>query len=177
VIVALVITPEGFPLAYEVMDGNRSDKTTLREFLDKIEELYGQARRVWLMDRGIPTEKLLEEIRAQRPNTYYLSGGDTAGSGEEVREAVAGSARKERDAVEVKLFAQDGESICAGEERTAAGERDRDATQEAGALAAQAARDAAELPEAGSVADPHWRGQDGGGPCLWVRQDSLAERW
>jgi transposase len=55
-IVALVITPEGFPLAYEVMDGNTSDKTTLRGFLAKIEELYGKARRVCLMDRGVPTE-------------------------------------------------------------------------------------------------------------------------
>jgi transposase len=64
VIVALVITPEGFPLAYEVMEGNTSDKTTLRGFLGKIEELYGQARRVWLMDRGVPTEAVLKEMRA-----------------------------------------------------------------------------------------------------------------
>jgi hypothetical protein len=46
VVVALVITPEGFPLAYEVMDGNTSDRTTLRGFLDRIETSYGQARRV-----------------------------------------------------------------------------------------------------------------------------------
>jgi transposase len=63
VVVALVITPEGFPLAYEVMDGNTSDKTTLRGFLEKIESLYGKARRVWLMDRGIPTEAILQEMR------------------------------------------------------------------------------------------------------------------
>jgi transposase len=61
--VALVITPEGFPLAYEVMDGNTSDKTTLRGFLSKIEVLYGKARRVWLMDRSIPTEAILAEMR------------------------------------------------------------------------------------------------------------------
>jgi len=52
VVIALVVTPEGFPLAYEVMPGNTSDKTTLRAFLKKIEELYGKARRVWVMDRG-----------------------------------------------------------------------------------------------------------------------------
>jgi hypothetical protein len=62
VVVALVITPEGFPLAYEVMDGNTSDKTTLRGFLEKIESLYGKARRVWLMDRGIPTEAILARL-------------------------------------------------------------------------------------------------------------------
>jgi len=39
-----VITPTGLPLAYEVMDGNTSDKTTLRSFLGKIESLYGKAR-------------------------------------------------------------------------------------------------------------------------------------
>jgi len=53
VVVALVVTPEGFPLAYEVLAGNTSDKTTLEEFLKKIEEQYGKAERIWVMDRGI----------------------------------------------------------------------------------------------------------------------------
>jgi transposase len=74
VVVALVITPEGFPLAYEVMDGNTSDKTTLRGFLIKIEELYGKARRVWLMDRGIPTETVLQEMREADRQMFYLVG-------------------------------------------------------------------------------------------------------
>jgi len=52
VVIALIITPEGFPLAYEVLPGNTSDKTTLRSFLRKIEEQYGRAERIWLMDRG-----------------------------------------------------------------------------------------------------------------------------
>src|SRR6266567_2691346 len=63
VVIALVMTPTGLPMAYEVMDGNTSDKSTLRGFLDKIEGMYGKARRVWLMDRGIPTEALLKEVR------------------------------------------------------------------------------------------------------------------
>jgi transposase len=57
------MTPTGLPLAYEVMDGNTSDKSTLRSFLDKIEGLYGKARRISLMDRGIPTEAILAEMR------------------------------------------------------------------------------------------------------------------
>lgn len=65
VVVALVVTPEGFPVAYEVMPGNTADCATLRAFLDKIERLYGKARRVWLMDRGIPTEDTLKELRAR----------------------------------------------------------------------------------------------------------------
>jgi transposase len=74
VVVALVITPEGFPLAYEVMDGNTSDKTTLRGFLEKIEGLYREARRVWLMDRGIPTEAILAEMREAERDMFYLVG-------------------------------------------------------------------------------------------------------
>src|SRR5271157_5878753 len=61
VVVALVVTPEGLPLAYEILPGNTSDKTTLRDFLERIERQYGKARRVWLMDRGVPTEEVLAE--------------------------------------------------------------------------------------------------------------------
>jgi hypothetical protein len=58
-VIALVVTPDGFPLAYEVMNGNTSDRTTLRDFMKKIEETYGKAQRVWVMDRGIPSEAIL----------------------------------------------------------------------------------------------------------------------
>ena len=56
VVTALVVTPDGLPLAYEVMAGNTSDNTTLADFLAKIEDQYGRSDRVWIMDRGIPTE-------------------------------------------------------------------------------------------------------------------------
>jgi hypothetical protein len=74
VVIALVVTPEGLPLAYEVMSGNTSDRTTLREFLNKIEAQYGKARRVWIMDRGIPTEEVLTEMRQSEVPIYYLVG-------------------------------------------------------------------------------------------------------
>ena len=54
---ALVVTPEGLPLAYETLAGNTSDRKTLRGFLDQIERLYGKARRIWVMDRGIPPDE------------------------------------------------------------------------------------------------------------------------
>jgi transposase len=54
VVIALIVTPEGFPLAYEVLPGNTADKTTLSDFLKKIEDQYGKAQRIWIMDRGIP---------------------------------------------------------------------------------------------------------------------------
>jgi transposase len=74
VIVALVVTPEGLPLAYEMLPGNTSDKTTLRAMLAKVRLRYGAAERIWLMDRGIPTEEVLSEMRASTPPVYYLVG-------------------------------------------------------------------------------------------------------
>src|SRR5947209_10022746 len=67
VVIALVVTPDGLPLAYEVLPGNTADCTTLRSFLDKITQQYGRARRVWVMARGIPTEAVLAEMRAADP--------------------------------------------------------------------------------------------------------------
>src|SRR5437588_12684316 len=74
VVIALIVTPEGFPLAYEVLAGNTSDKTTLKDFLTKIETQYGKAQRIWIMDRGIPTEKTLQEMRQSDPPVLYLVG-------------------------------------------------------------------------------------------------------
>jgi len=72
VVIALIVTPEGFPLGYDVLPGNTLDKTTLRLFLDKIESMYGKARRVWVMDRGIPTEETLSFMREN--GLHYLVG-------------------------------------------------------------------------------------------------------
>jgi transposase len=63
ILIALVVTPEGFPIDYDVLPGNTSEKTTLTDLLSKIEKQYGKARRVWLMDRGIPTEESLSLMR------------------------------------------------------------------------------------------------------------------
>ncbi len=109
VIVALVITPQGFPLAYEVLDGNTSDKTTLRGFLTKIENLYGKARRVWLMDRGVPTEAVLQEMREAERQMFYLVGTPKARVSKYEKQWLDLPWQKVRDSVEVKLFSQDGE--------------------------------------------------------------------
>src|SRR5262249_20498569 len=74
VVIALIVTPEGFPLAYEVLPGNTADNTTLRAFLQKIETQYGKADRIWVMDRGIPTEEVLSEMRQADPPVCYLVG-------------------------------------------------------------------------------------------------------
>ena len=72
VVIALIVTPEGFPLSYEVLAGNTADSTTLSEFLDRIEQRYGRANRIWVMDRGIPTEDSLAKMR--RIGASYLVG-------------------------------------------------------------------------------------------------------
>jgi hypothetical protein len=74
VVVALVVTPEGLPLAYEMLPGNTADKTTLRDMLATIQRRYGKAERIWVMDRGIPTEEVLAELRAADPQVRYLVG-------------------------------------------------------------------------------------------------------
>ncbi len=71
-VIGLILTPEGFPLAYEVLAGNTSDKSTLRDFLARIETQYGKAPRIWVMDRGIPTEEVLSEMRQSDPVVPYL---------------------------------------------------------------------------------------------------------
>jgi transposase len=109
VVIALVITPEGFPLAYEVLDGNTSDRTTLRGFLDQIETTYGQARRVWIMDRGIPTEALLQEMRDPARQMFYLVGTPKGRVNQHEKKWLDLPWQHVRESVQVKLYEEEGE--------------------------------------------------------------------
>jgi len=109
VIIALIVTPEGFPLAYEVMDGNTSDKTTLKDFLQKIEQQYGKAQRIWIMDRGIPTEEVLQEMRQSDPPVLYLVGTPKGRLTALEKELAALPWQQAREGIEVKLLPQSGE--------------------------------------------------------------------
>ena len=109
VVIALVVTPEGFPLAYEVLAGNTLDKTTLREFLHKIETQYGKAERFWVMDRGVPTEKVLSEMRQSTPPVYYLVGTSKGRLTQLEKELLSLPFKVVRPGVEVKLLAQEQE--------------------------------------------------------------------
>jgi hypothetical protein len=109
VVIAVVLSPEGFPLADEVMPGNTSDKTTLKLFLEKIQAQYGQAKRIWIMDRGIPTEETLQDMRQSDPPVSYLVGTPRA-RWEQFREEFEKVPwQKLRATVEVKLLAHGGE--------------------------------------------------------------------
>lgn len=117
VIVALIVTPEGFPLAYEVLAGNTADKTTLRGFLKKIEQQYGKASRIWVMDRGIPTEEVLGEMRRSDPPVYYLVG-TPKGRLSRMEERLTGLPWQQvRDGVEVKLLSEEGEVYVLAQSR------------------------------------------------------------
>jgi hypothetical protein len=117
VVIALIVTPEGFPLAYEVLAGNTADNTTLRGFLKKIEAQYGKAERIWVMDRGIPTEEVLAEMRQSDPPVYYLVGTPKGRLSRYEKALTERPWHKVRDGVEVKLLPQDNEVYVLAQSR------------------------------------------------------------
>ena len=117
VVIALVVTPEGLPLAYEVLAGNTADSTTLKDFLARIERQYGKARRVWCMDRGVPTEEVLAQMRASDPPVHYLVG-TPKGRLTRLEGALLDKPwHVARPEVRVKLLAQDSELYVFAESR------------------------------------------------------------
>ena len=117
VVIALVVTPEGLPLAYEVLPGNTADSTTLKDFLARIERQYGKARRVWCMDRGVPTEEVLAQMRASDPPVHYLVG-TPKGRLTRMEEALLDKPwHIARPEVRVKLLEQDSELYVFAESR------------------------------------------------------------
>ena len=109
IVIALIVTPEGLPLAYEVLPGNTNDSTTLRTFLAKIEHQYGKAQRIWCMDRGIPTEAVLAEMRRSEPPVQYLVGTPKGRLNKLEKSLVTKPWHSARAGVKVKLLPQDNE--------------------------------------------------------------------
>jgi hypothetical protein len=109
VVIALVGTPEGLPLAYEILPGNTADNTTLQGFLQQIEARYGKAHRVWLMDRGIPTEAVLTQMRGSDPPVNYLVGTPKGVLTALEKDLLDRPWETVRAGVQVKLLPQDGE--------------------------------------------------------------------
>ncbi|NKB15684.1 MAG: IS1634 family transposase [Sphingomonadales bacterium] len=110
VVIALIVTPQGFPIAYEVLVGNTADKTTLRDFLEKIQTQYGKADRIWVMDRGIPTEEVLQEMRESDPPVSYLVGTPKGRLTTLEKDLLPCPWKNVRPNVQVKLLAKDGET-------------------------------------------------------------------
>jgi len=109
VVIALIVTPQGFPLAYEVLPGNTADNTTLSDFLARIEAQYGKANRIWVMDCGIPTESVLATMRQADPPVSYLVG-TPKGRLSKLEQTLLGLPwQSVRPGVDVKLLAKDDE--------------------------------------------------------------------
>jgi len=106
VVLALVVSPEGFPLAYEVFDGNRRDVTTVTEILDVVEATYGRAQRVWVVHRGLVSEQNLETLRARQ--AQYLVGTPRAQLKTFERELVTRDWHQVREEVEEQWVAGPG---------------------------------------------------------------------
>ena len=110
IVIALVLSTEGFPLAYKVLPGNTIDNQTLRAFLADIEKQYGKAKRLWLMDRGIPTEEVLAEMRASKPPASYLVGTPKGRLTKYEERLLKEDWHQAREGVDVKLLTDEGET-------------------------------------------------------------------
>jgi transposase len=78
-------------------------------FLEKIEAQYGKAQRIWIMDRGIPSEAVLAEMRASDPPVWYLVGTPRAWARQTRAQWESLPWQKVKETVEVKLFREEGE--------------------------------------------------------------------
>jgi transposase len=117
IVIALIVTPEGLPLAYEVLPGNTNETKTLRSFLAKIEHQYGKAQRIWCMDRGIPTEEVLAEMRRSEPPVQYLVGTPKGRLSRLEQSLTTKPWHSARAGVKVKLLPEDGELYVFAESR------------------------------------------------------------
>lgn len=121
VVIALVVTPEGLPLAYEMLPGNTADKTTLRWMLDKVQTRFGKAERVWVMDRGIPTEEVLEQLRHGGERVRYLVGTPKGRLTRYEAQLCEKPWKMVHPELRVKLLPQDGEVYVLAESAARAG--------------------------------------------------------
>ena len=101
VCIALVVTTDGIPLGYEVFAGNRHDSTTVEEIVTSVERKYGQANRIWVLDRGMVSEQNLKFVRAREGR--YIVGTPKATLRRFEQQLVEQNWDEVQDGVEVKL--------------------------------------------------------------------------
>ena len=171
VVIALVVTRDGYPLGYEVFDGNTADVTTVQGIITKVEEQHGKAQRIWVMDRGNTSEANLAFIRERQ--SHYIVGTPKAQMGRFAGAITEGGWQEVREGIEVKLakhaVAGSSESyiLCRSRERAAKEQSMAKRFQERmeaglGKLADAAAkgrlRDAATAHQRlGRLLEKHWR--------------------
>jgi len=107
-VIAVVVTPEGFPLSYEVFEGNRADVRTLETMLQQIEAKHGRARRVWIFDRGIVSEANLQQLRER--GGQYVVGTPRHRLEDYEKELLEGSWQQINPSVQVQLISSEAET-------------------------------------------------------------------
>jgi hypothetical protein len=107
-VIAIVVTPEGFPLSYEVFDGNRADVTTLEAMLDQVEAKHGRAQRIWVFDRGIVSEANLDKLRERGGQSVVGTPRHRLQDFEQ--ELLEGAWQQINESVQVQLIEQDQET-------------------------------------------------------------------
>jgi transposase len=119
VCIGLVVTKCGMPLGYEVFAGNRHDMTTLREMVETMERRYGQADRIWVVDRGMASEANLAFLR--EGDRRYIVGTPKSQLKRFEQELLEGDWRSIREGLEVKLcLSPDGQEtfvLCRSQDR------------------------------------------------------------
>jgi transposase len=118
-VIALIVTPEGFPLSYEVFSGNRADVTTLSDILGVVEGKYGHAKRVWVFDRGVVSEENLKVLRER--GGEYLVGTPKSKLSRYEQSLLNGSWQAISEEVEVQLLPEDEDLyvLCRSRDRAA----------------------------------------------------------
>lgn len=99
--IALVVSRSGMPLGYEVFAGNRNDVTTVKEIVAAMESKYGQANRIWVMDRGMVSADNLEFL--QRGGRRYILGTPKSLLRKFEQQLLASDWREVHEGLEVKL--------------------------------------------------------------------------
>lgn len=107
-VIALVVTPEGLPLTYEIFEGNRADVTTLEQMLEQVEAKHGRARRIWIFDRGMVSQANLEKLRER--GGQYVVGTPRHQLEAYEKELLEGSWTQIGESVQVQLIAQEQET-------------------------------------------------------------------
>ena len=176
-VIALVVTTDGFPLAYEVMNGNTSERTTLRTFLEDIEKTYGKAKRTWVMDRGIPSEAILKEMREPERETFYLVGTPKGKINQHEKKWLDLPWQKVRESVQVKLYQDDGELYVLAKSEGRQAKEIAIRRKRLVRLLRKLRAMRKSLPKRDLTAAADWSRQERSRPGVRVREDWLAANW
>jgi transposase len=108
IVLAMVVTPDGFPVYHEVFAGNTNDATAFPGIVETMESRFGTARRVWVLDRGIASKENLAFLRGRQQS--FLVGTPRSRLSEFDAELCTRDWRSVRPHVEVKSVQRDGQT-------------------------------------------------------------------